>query len=150
MSDGTHDAVPASELVIDDDGHATRDGAPFSGLARSVDEDGVLLAEETWRDGVRHGPARLYHPCGALAEEGERRHGAWHGTVEVWNPDGSQAEEAEYAYGICLQSWTWDADGEEGEHFQLDPDSDMMALVERCRAEEAAGDDAAPRAGGQG
>ena len=133
--------TPAEQLELDDDGLALHAGVPFSGVAVEHDEDGRLLAEESYRDGRRHGPSRLLFPSGELAEEGTRHRGAWHGTVEVWNEDGTQAEEGRYAYGICLEHWVWDADGELVEHFQLDPDSEMMELVEACRADDPEGAD---------
>ncbi|MCB9897368.1 MAG: hypothetical protein H6825_05140 [Planctomycetes bacterium] len=140
MTDDTR--LDAEQLAFDDDGRALHAGAPFTGVAVERDDDGALLAEDTYVDGLRHGPSRMFHPTGELAEEGVRRRGAWHGTVEVWNVDGTQAEEARYAYGICLESFTWDASGELVEHFQLDQESDMMRLVERCRADDEQGGDA--------
>ena len=137
--------VADQDLVLDDEGRATHDGALFSGLSVRCEDDGTRLSEDTWREGVRHGPSRLFHPDGSLAEEGNRRQGAWHGTVEVWHPGGEQAEEATYAYGICLEQVCWDEAGEVIEHFQLDVDSEMMALVERCRADDP--DDGTPEAG---
>ena len=128
--------VDTADLAFDDDGRALHAGALFTGVAVEHDEDGLLLFEDTYVDGLRHGPSRMFHPSGELAEEGVRRKGAWHGTVEVWNVDGTQAEEARYAYGICLESFEWDAAGELVEHFQLDPESDMMRLVEQCRADD--------------
>lgn len=132
--------LDAEQLVLDDEGRALYAGAPFTGRAVQHDDEGALVAEESYEDGLRHGPARLYHPSGELAEEGVRRRGAWHGTVEVWNEDGTQAEEARYAWGICVESWTWDADGTLVEHFQLDPESEMMRLVDACRADDPEGD----------
>ncbi len=74
-------------------------GRLFTGLLRESGQEGRLLAEVNFRDGVRHGFAREWHGNGELSLEGEWENGVPKGVISEWSEDGLIRRETMYRDG---------------------------------------------------
>ncbi|MFJ9696333.1 toxin-antitoxin system YwqK family antitoxin [Kitasatospora sp. NPDC101183] len=104
------DRVPASRIVYADDGLHHLDGAPFTGVA-FTERNGVLTSESTFREGLRWGPTKEWHPSGQPMVDVEFVRGELHGRAREWHLNGRPEADGEFEFGITLWSKYWDEDG---------------------------------------
>ena len=108
---------PISRVSVDElkwhEGHGlyTYEGAPFTGAAFEMGRTGTLEWETEYRDGLRDGLQRGWHPDGSLAAEGTFLAGTIHGTYREWHPGGQLAVEMVGEHGILLRERQWDESG---------------------------------------
>jgi antitoxin component YwqK of YwqJK toxin-antitoxin module len=69
------------------------------GLVRTFRDDGSLLEEITYEQGVRHGPYWDCWSSGRLSCEGRYVHGVQEGEWRFYGPDGSLREVIRFAGG---------------------------------------------------
>ncbi len=107
-----------------------------SGVWRSYAEDGTLVLEQSYRNGLVHGPITRwfetgvlreetqrawgvlngpfarFHPNGRLAEDGEHIEGRAHRAYCRWWPNGRRRIEGEFHHGLAVGIWrVWDGHG---------------------------------------
>ena len=78
----------------------TRDG-----LVATFRDDGSLLAEVNYEQGVRHGPYRDYWSNGRVSLEGQYVGGLQEGEWRFYNPDGSLREILRFEAGREIVDW---------------------------------------------
>ncbi|MCA8911031.1 MAG: toxin-antitoxin system YwqK family antitoxin [Planctomycetes bacterium] len=70
--------------------------------------NGLLLKEQHYFDGERHGIQREYHENGRLSSESSYDHGRPVGSARAWEPDGQLRTEFNYKNGRPDGTWrTW-------------------------------------------
>jgi antitoxin component YwqK of YwqJK toxin-antitoxin module len=79
-------------------------------------DDGVL-EECSYRDGLRHGQARVYAPDGTVAAEGEYSDGQRAGRWKIWSL--GQLLTGDYARGMRTRFWTRDRISRQGTRQRL-------------------------------
>lgn len=79
-------------------------GAPH-GLARTYDEHGRVVREETWKDGQRDGPWRELRPDGSVESLVTYRRGVLHGPVRETAPDGTELRVGSHVDGKRDGPW---------------------------------------------
>ena len=72
-----------------------------SGLFVEYSEEGVVLSEGTYVDGIEEGLWRDFHPNGKLASEGHYRAGLEEGLWRFWSPEGSEEPAVFYENGVA-------------------------------------------------
>jgi antitoxin component YwqK of YwqJK toxin-antitoxin module len=82
----------------------------LDGLVATYRDDGSLLAETTYRQGVRHGPYRDYWPNGRVSLEGQYVNGLQEGEWRFYDRDGSLREVLRFMGGREWRSDDRDAD----------------------------------------
>ncbi len=105
--------VNYEELDLEQD--STRniyDGKLFTGIAFEEDDQGRLLAEDTFVDGVLHGPSRTYHPSGRIKAEEPVQRGGLHGLCRYWYENGQLEAERVYNNGDLIKERIWNEQGE--------------------------------------
>jgi len=72
----TSKAAPNAELVL------------LNGLIRSEDGDGNLISEIGYKNGIKHGPYRIFYDNGKVEEKGKNKDGEYDGVIISYNRDG--------------------------------------------------------------
>ena len=103
--------VNLDELDITDDLIHIWDGHPFTGTAYEYNDQGKLIAEISFVDGIEHGITREWYPSGQLKEETHLRWSGLHGVSRKWYENGHLKSEAHGEYGILVKNKEWDKDG---------------------------------------
>ena len=87
--------------------------APFTGLVQDFYSNGQKAAEESCRDGKKHGSSTLWHENGQKKAEGNCKDGKQQGTATVWFENGQKSTEHSYKNGKKHGVWTsWDKNGQ--------------------------------------
>lgn len=101
------------------DGHMYLHGDPFTGVGYSLDEEGRLEGEITYREGLKWGLKRGWFDTGALSHESPIFLGVLHGKKREWHRNGQLSEEGDYELGFALRRKRWDEDGKLIEEYEL-------------------------------
>ncbi len=103
--------VPLDEAEFDDDDRLVYGGQLFTGVAVEADEDGVLLGETSYRDGVQDGPERNFRDDGSVSLENVYRFGIIRESRR-WHANGRLAYEMHAdEFGRMETAQHWDAAG---------------------------------------
>ena len=119
------DPSPSGSCRIYDDQHrlmldGTLASGKMDGTWTSTGSDGTRLATWSYRQGVRHGPVKMWY--GALAYPGAGGHiklegafvdGAYDGTVTRFYPSGTRQCVRAYERGVLKSSQSWSQNGSE-------------------------------------
>ena len=122
--DGEPDPVVAiydEDLLFDGhDGIFVReDGEPFTGIAHRLAENGVVIAEDRFENGVQEGRSRYWFPSGEPLGEAHFRHDSLHGPTKEWFPGGRMKRDAMFEHGIRLRDKVWNEAGTLIEDYEL-------------------------------
>ena len=71
---------------------------PFTGVAFSLDEEGLLESEIEFAHGMKWGLERHWFASDKVKSEAELQRGVLHGKKRAWYPDGKLREEGDYEY----------------------------------------------------
>ncbi len=97
--------VSAKELTIDTRaGLRVYQGQPFTGIAQRYDRAGKVVQMDSFVDGLRHGPSKIWFPNGQLSYESHFEEGKRQGETRSWWVNGNLRSQA-----------TFVADKQEGE-----------------------------------
>ena len=83
----------------------------LNGVVKRYDFEGALLAEMTYRNGIKNGISRTYSH-GVLKEEEPYFYGQLHGTVKRFYPNGQIEEEVDWKYDEIVGSRKYSETGE--------------------------------------
>jgi len=79
----------------------------ISGIGRVWSDDGMLLGEEAFHAGLRHGRRKEWHPNGALKLEARYVANLLEGEYKEWFENGKYKQQREYQqgliHGVCLE-----------------------------------------------
>ena len=73
---------------------------PFTGIAFSVDNDGQLLRERSFKNGILNGSHKIWHKNGQLKEEGDFKNGKENGKFKGWYKSGELEYECGFTEGV--------------------------------------------------
>ncbi len=124
--------VDAEKVEFGDDSVYRLDGLPFTGVAEERDEQGCLLSELEFKNGMQDGVTREWID-GVLRLEHSYRQGAKHGLQREWAADGSLEMVEEYELGICLSRRTETVEGELAETFRLGEQDPQQQTLKALR-----------------
>jgi antitoxin component YwqK of YwqJK toxin-antitoxin module len=94
---------------LEGDFHAGKQNGPFKKLAET---GGVLLEEVQYREGLRHGMARVFFDTGKLKEETEYASGLKHGASRTFYENGQQRSAGKYDSDKQVGVWrSWRENG---------------------------------------
>jgi antitoxin component YwqK of YwqJK toxin-antitoxin module len=113
--------VSFDDLLYEDDGIYSHEGAPFSGVACDVFPNGKVRSEAQFVDGHQEGVAKEWYDNGQIKFERMYLGDGLHGVSKEWHPNGQLKEESECEFGICLESKEWDDGGLLTKRFNLQP-----------------------------
>ena len=94
-----------SEVQMNEKGQVIHraSGELFTGVLKELAEDGGLLAEINFKDGVRHGLAREWHDSGEMALQGKWDNGVPIGIISEWLEDGLIRRNTTYQGGQIIK-----------------------------------------------
>jgi len=125
--------IPERLLELRDDG-AYYDGVLFTGVAYAENQDGRLLYEARYRDGLHWGLSQEWYLDGQLCSESSFVREWAHGPFRQWHGNGQLAEQEEYEWGVLLSRKAWDEEGSLLEDFTLSESSPEFAVLRERRA----------------
>lgn len=100
--------TPSGELLP----HLKGEAQPFTGILVTHHDNGQKESEESYRNGIRSGWCRYWHPNGKLAERCYQLNGAVNGKNEEWYENGQRKSLAfardNQIFGECTE---WHANG---------------------------------------
>lgn len=99
------------ELDVTDGLLYTWNGHPFTGVACEYDNEGKLISETPFVDGIQHGIEREWYPSGQLKTEKHLIAGGLHGVSKEWFETGRLKIEAYYEYAILVKKKEWNENG---------------------------------------
>lgn len=99
------------ELDFTDDLINTWNGHPFTGIAFEYNDQGKLISEVPFVDGIEHGIVRDWYPSGQLKKETHLMWGGLHGVAREWYENGRLKSEAYGEYAILVKRKEWDENG---------------------------------------
>jgi hypothetical protein len=125
---------------------------PFSGRILTVDvgDSGEYVsADESWKDGRKHGKSSKWFSNGIKMYERNYLQGRWHGSVTRWWPNGQKMYVRAYTNGVRHgKEATWRSDGTplslpaEGVPTEIDPEDEInIGLPTAADTAETVSDD---------
>jgi hypothetical protein len=118
--------IPLDSLDYhDNDRRYYLDDKLFTGVAFTLNKDGKLKSEVTYREGLPWGPTKEWYRTGQPMVDSTLVMGRLHGRAREWHANGQLAEDGEYEYGLTLWEKTWDENGRIVDDYQMkesDPD----------------------------
>jgi antitoxin component YwqK of YwqJK toxin-antitoxin module len=124
--------VNADMVEFGDDYVYRLNNLPFTGIAEERDEQGQLISELEFKDGMQHGITREWID-GVLRLEHSFRLGAKDGLQREWAADGSLESVEEYELGIRRARSISSSDGELEETFRLGEQDSQYQTLEALR-----------------
>ncbi len=121
---------------IDEEHVAEFEGVPFTGIAFEESEDGRLMEEVQFKDGLQDGLAREWYLNGQLCRQGGFYQGVQHGAHDEWYETGARKRHAEFELGVLLAETTWSESGTVAQEFVIDPASPNYRILEKLRLGE--------------
>jgi len=97
----TSKPLPPPSLLLSD----LKETAMHNGRVSTYRDDGSLLQEVSYENGVPHGAYRDYWSNGRLSCEGEYVRGVQHGEWRYYNPDGGLREVIRFEGGREVVDW---------------------------------------------
>ncbi len=111
-------------------------GVLFTGIGFELGQDGTLISEMEFSDGIQFGKTRTYHPNGLVNVETDIKYGVCDGFVREWDVTGILVCEEEFEKGICLKRKEREWKGELVQTYELteaDPQYEMLLLFRKCK-----------------
>lgn len=123
--------IPLNSLDYhDDDRRFYLNDKLFTGVAFTLNKDGQLKSEVTYRDGQPWGATREWYRTGQPMVDSTYVMGQLHGRAREWHANGQLAEDGEYEYGITLWEKKWDENGRIIDDYQMkESDPDYQTLL---------------------
>ncbi|HSI85616.1 MAG: toxin-antitoxin system YwqK family antitoxin [Candidatus Methylacidiphilales bacterium] len=103
--------VDADDLEPGENGGYYYSGKPFTGIARDLLENGMVIFEMTISDGKLNGPSTSWYANGNLEWQKMFRCGYPEGSWSEYYEDGKLKIEATLELGFVLESTEWHPDG---------------------------------------
>jgi antitoxin component YwqK of YwqJK toxin-antitoxin module len=111
--------VNADDTDMDEAQRVLFQGVPFTGEVVELDDDGVVIELNTYRDGREDGPQREWFNDGMLRSEYHASGGSPTGESRDWHPNGQLARRQEFdQYGVLRLREVFSEDGvpQQGEY----------------------------------
>jgi antitoxin component YwqK of YwqJK toxin-antitoxin module len=131
--------VNTDDIEFTDDYRYMWNGLPFSGIGFDAGEDGTLLSEMEFREGILDGMARDFYPSGCVKSESQYRNNTLDGTVREWSQEGILQRVETYERGICIRRQVRDESGQLTLNYELDendPQFELLQMLRRTRFSE--------------
>lgn len=126
--------VNADEIEFGDDYVYRLQSHPFTGVGFEMSEDGRLVSEIEFRDGMKNGMSREWSCDGKLVFEHCYVNNTRHGPQREWSDSGALVSEEDFEHGICTRRKTWNDDGTPAGEYELDESDQQFKLLESIRA----------------
>lgn len=125
--------VNVAFIDLTDDYLYVMNGQPFTGIAYEPNDDGVIISEIEFRNGVQAGITRGFFPTGVMKRESEYEYNTLHGFAREWNEEGVLESECEYERGICLRRRMLDSTGQLTLYYELQEGDPQFATLQLLR-----------------
>jgi antitoxin component YwqK of YwqJK toxin-antitoxin module len=123
--------INADDIELGNDYVYRLDGKPFTGIGFELNDDGQLLSEIEFENGLKNGFSREWAIDGTLVSEHEYRNNTRHGHQVEW-ADGKLHIEEVFEYGICVNRKEWDH-GKLVKEFVIDQSDPQFMLLAALR-----------------
>ena len=115
-------------------------GQPFTGVGYETNDNGVVISEMEFQNGMQHGTTRGFYPTGRVKREAQYQANTLDGFVRDWDEDGVLEREEEYEKGVCIRRKAIDASGQLALSYELsekDPQYRTLQLLRNARFSES-------------
>ncbi len=104
--------VDVDDVEVTGDGAVLYQGRPFTGETFETDPQDQVILEQSYLNGLQHGPEREYSADGSLFSEGQFRRGHEVGVHRYWHPNGQLSREEQFTDdGELVEVRHWSEDG---------------------------------------
>jgi antitoxin component YwqK of YwqJK toxin-antitoxin module len=117
-------------------------GQPFTGIGFETNDNGVVISEMEFQNGMKHGTTRGFYPTGRVKREVHYQHNTLDGFVRDWSEDGLMEREEEYEKGICVRRKALDSSGQVALSYELsesDPQHMTLQLLRNAKFNQTRG-----------
>jgi antitoxin component YwqK of YwqJK toxin-antitoxin module len=136
-----HDVGPDPVVAVYDqdllfnghDGIFVRDGEPFTGTGRRLANNGAVIAEDRYENGIQEGRSRYWYSSGEPRGEAHFRHDSLHGPTKEWFQDGRLRRDAMFEHGILVSDKTWDETGKQTRDFEIKETDRSFRSLQKSR-----------------
>jgi antitoxin component YwqK of YwqJK toxin-antitoxin module len=105
----------------------------FTGIGYECDDNGNLISEVCYKDGLKDGVTKEWFVNGKVSLEKSYRYNTLHGSCRRWYESGGLESEEIYEVGICVRKTVWSEDGTEIERFEIDENSPQFDTLQKLR-----------------
>lgn len=109
------------------------DGKPFTGVGYETNDDGAIISEMEFQNGMQHGTTRGFYPTGQIKREAQYQHNTLDGLVRDWDETGVLEREDEYERGVCVRRKSRDSSGQLSVCYQLDENDPQFTTLQLLR-----------------
>ena len=110
------------------------DGQPFTGIGYEANDDGEIISEMEFQDGMQHGVTKGYHLAGQVKREAHYKYNTLDGFVRDWDDAGLLEREEEYEMGVCIRRKTRDSSGYLQISYELSESDPLFNTLQLIRA----------------
>jgi len=121
--------IDEDDLYVLEDGTYEWQDKPFTGIACEFREDGSVINETEYVNGMQEGIARCYHPSGKLYCETNWVKNSLHGRARDWYENGQIERDALYEYAILVREQKWDDNGKLVKDFRITEDHPLFKIL---------------------
>jgi len=122
--------VQFDDLTVEDDQSLSYQGIPFTGVAYEANDNGVVISESSYENGLQKGVTREWNSSGRILTESYFDQGSKHGISKRWHENGQLESEAEYIYSIKVRERDWDRQGRLLRDWNLPENDEQRALID--------------------
>jgi hypothetical protein len=109
------------------------DGKPFTGVGYEANDDGTIISEMEFHNGIQHGTTRGYYSTGQIKRETQFECNIRHGLARTWDEVGDLVSEDEYENGVCIRRKLRVPSGHLSVCYQLDESDPQFEMLQRLR-----------------
>jgi antitoxin component YwqK of YwqJK toxin-antitoxin module len=112
----------------------TFEGKPFTGIAYEIANDGHLISEITYIEGIQNGPDISWHFNGKLESEGENKWNRPHGFFKEWYESGQLKMEGLTELGYVIWRKQYDEEGNLTSEYKIENRPDQLRSLDADRS----------------
>jgi antitoxin component YwqK of YwqJK toxin-antitoxin module len=128
--------VNADDLVDDYPGYTfmTWKEEPFTGIGFEATDDGHIISETTYANGIEDGPERSWYWNGQLESEGANKGNRPHGFFKEWHESGKLKAEGLIELGSLIWRKEWDEEGNLVYDFKIEDHPNRLKALKSSRS----------------
>ena len=107
----------------------TYQSKPFTGIALEISANANLIAEVSFKDGIKDGPSKYWYPSGQIEKDFYFKNGVGHGHMKEWYENGQLKEESIIELGVILWRNLWDEKGQLIEEYKLKEEDQLYEIL---------------------
>jgi antitoxin component YwqK of YwqJK toxin-antitoxin module len=112
----------------------TWQGKPFTGIAYEKTDDGQIISERTYIEGLEDGPERTWYLDGQLESESGNKWNRAHGYYKEWYESGQLKAEGLMELGSLIWRKEWDEEGNQTLEYKIEDRPNSLMHLQASRS----------------